>query len=712
MGFKRTTEGRVFFQNLTENGAVAAATAGASNPITHTASPPPLKKPEGGAVQQAQIIALLKSLNQRLQGTQADRDKLQQELETYKAMVMALQDKTKKQEVESESIRKQLSERGNVSGKRIEEAEKLSKETFQEFEEARRLIAEIEERAERTESLVKKQQAQNLQSEERNRIKWEKLEQNQQRQAKEILLRINKNEDSQKMLGERVEESITVATRLERKIEKAVQDRSRLLRKLERIEETVLQTNEALNARAMVLLTDQNAAMGSGYPATQAALGQDNANHYMPQAEQYQDIPWWQKPMRMQATSVSMIVLGAALLGWFVSTVQKPDAFNMSFEMPEFSMPSFGTASNNIDEPMSYDRGTYESASITQDTDYSSETALSPEAVSAFDSMIEGHQQQAQEPIQTSMQNEMVPNDIGAIDLNNEEQLLAALEGNPDALAAQLNEIEPQSAPATEEVTSVEDVAAYEAPVSLAEPVVSSRPSSEFSQNLMAELSRVELPSKLDGPITARIKADSSLPVKIMEIERSAFEGNPETQHDLAAIYVAGHAGVRQDYQRAAQWFDEAAHNGVANARYNLGVLYHQGIGVKQDVEKAFIWYKTAAALGHPEAQYNLGIAYIEGIGVSYDPQRAAVFFENAANQGVMEAAYNLGLIYENGLLGKAQPDTALMWYKRAADKGSPEAKAALEQLAKSLGMNISDVNRLIEGMEVLQTSENKKKLN
>jgi TPR repeat protein len=140
-----------------------------------------------------------------------------------------------------------------------------------------------------------------------------------------------------------------------------------------------------------------------------------------------------------------------------------------------------------------------------------------------------------------------------------------------------------------------------------------------------------------------------------------------------------------------------------------LGVLYHQGIGVEQNVERAFDWYKTAADLGHPEAQYNLGIAHIEGIGVSYDPQRAATYFKAASEGGVMEAAYNLGLIYENGLLGKAEPDTALMWYKRAADQGSPEAKAALEQLANKLGMQISDVNRLIKGMESLNAPAQKK---
>lgn len=722
MGFKRTTEGRVFFQNLGESSASSssakAATSGASsaaaNPITNTAAPPVMKKPEGSVSQQAQIVALLKSLNQRLQSTQADRDKLQQELETYKSMVLDLQDKSKKQEADSAQILKKLDERGDVSAKRIAEAEKLSREAFKEFEEARRLIAEIEERAERTESLVKKQQIQSLQAEERVRTKWEALEQSQQRQAKEIMGRIGKGEDAQKLLGERIEESLNASNRLERKIEKAVHDRARLIRKLERIEETVLQTNEALNARAMVLLTDQNAAVGSGFPAAPALAAAQNIEADAPFSleAQYHDVPWWKKSMKVQATSVSLIVLGAALLGWFVSAVQKPGDFDLPVAASGYS--AVQNNENALSSPPS-------TAGVAGQSDFSADTSLSAEAASAFDQMIAEQQEAVSSPVTAAT--EMLPNDIGAIDLENEEQLLAALDGNPDALAAQLNAIEPSSLPDDMEAMQgdiTEASTAGESAASMASSNnVHSLAQESFAKDLMRELGEVSLPTTLNGTVRERISADRSLPVQIREIESKAFEGNAEAQHDLAAIYVAGHAGVKQDYKRAAQWFDEAAHNGIANARYNLGVLHHQGIGFKQDINTAFSWYKTAAALGHPEAQYNLGIAYIEGVGVPYDPQRAAVFFENAAGKGVMEAAYNLGLIYENGLLGKSQPDTALLWYKRAADKGSPEAKAALEQLAKSLGMSVTDVNRLIESMDVSSfgdqsaaAASGKKKLN
>ena len=690
-----------------------------NRPLTYTAPEQRPVKANASDATQSQIIALLKSLNSKLESTQADREKLQQELETYKVMVLSLQDKARRFESEAKDIKKQIELTGQSSAK-SEKAEELSREALKEFEETRRLMAEIEEKAERTEALLKSQQAKTRQNEEQTRIKWETLEQTQKKQSQEIYSRLNKTEDVQKRLDSRVEESMNTALKVERKIEKAVQDRTRLLRKLERIEETVLQTNEALNARAMVLLTDQNTAHGSGYPSA-PALGSAQDEGFSSNVYTETDNaggPWWQKPMQMRATSVSVIVLSAVLLGWFVSNVQKPGAFDFTTQMPDMtsfaakmrgddalssppaSVAQIGQESDQATDmtadiaPVSYDKIEFPD-SAQAPVESATQTAMSAEEASAFDDII------AAQSADTASD---VNNDINAIDLNDEDQLLALLEENPDALAARLNAIEPAALTPQEATVSEPMAEASQAPAAAV-------PQSNLAARQLAdELASVALPSELGGPIESRISPDSSLPAQIKEIETSALAGSAEAQHDLAAIYVAGHGGVTQNFERASLWFEEAAHNGIANARYNLGVLYHQGIGVPQNTETAFDWYKTAAALGHPEAQYNLGIAYIEGIGVPYNPQNAAIYFENAAGGGVMEAAYNLGLIYENGLLGQTQPDTALMWYKRAADQGSPEAKAALEQLAKTLGMSIVDVNKLIEGMEVLNTASAQKK--
>jgi TPR repeat protein len=199
------------------------------------------------------------------------------------------------------------------------------------------------------------------------------------------------------------------------------------------------------------------------------------------------------------------------------------------------------------------------------------------------------------------------------------------------------------------------------------------------------------------NPPVAAPARDTSLSGNMKSLEDKAYAGNPEAQHDLAAMYTAG-SGVKQDYKRASYWFEQAASTGVANAAYNLGVLNHQGLGVTKDINRALDWYRLAALAGHPEAQYNLGIAYIEGIGTKYNPQLAAGYFQKAALAGITEAAYNLGLILENGLLAEPKPNQAMMWYRVGAEGGSTEAKNALEQIAQRLGLSVDKAGFLSDG--------------
>jgi TPR repeat protein len=191
---------------------------------------------------------------------------------------------------------------------------------------------------------------------------------------------------------------------------------------------------------------------------------------------------------------------------------------------------------------------------------------------------------------------------------------------------------------------------------------------------------------------------DLSLPQEIKDLENRAFDRSAEAQHDLAALYTSGQAGVDQNYERAAFWFRQAAGQGIANAAYNLGVLYQQGLGQEQDLQRALDWYRRAAMMNHPEAQYNLGIAYIEGVGTRYNPAMAAAFFEKAAFSGIVEAAYNLGLILENGLLGEVRMDDAMVWYRAAAESGSLEALQALQNLAQSQNVPMEQAGYLESG--------------
>ena len=250
------------------------------------------------------------------------------------------------------------------------------------------------------------------------------------------------------------------------------------------------------------------------------------------------------------------------------------------------------------------------------------------------------------------------------------------------------SQIEPSSVNATDEILEADDSTADMSPMAKAELAQDEALKSFQNARPLGELKNL-------------IKADTSLPAPVKKIETEAFKGNAAAQHDLAAIYTAGHGGVQVDYARAMKWFAEAAYNGSANAQYNLGVLYHQGLGVSKDTAKAIEMYRVAASNNHPEALYNLAIAYVEGVGVEYDPQIAANYFERSASGGIVEAAYNLGLLHDNGLLGESQPDEAVFWYKIAADKGNQDAQKALGDLKQKLSMTNEDVERIVQKIVV-----------
>lgn len=100
-------------------------------------------------------------------------------------------------------------------------------------------------------------------------------------------------------------------------------------------------------------------------------------------------------------------------------------------------------------------------------------------------------------------------------------------------------------------------------------------------------------------------------------------EQDAEVQFNLGLMYSEGQ-GVKQDYFKAAEWFQRAAEQGHAEAQYNLGLMYYRGKGVKQDYFKAIEWYQKAAAQGIADAQAYLAVMYYSGEGVQQDYFKAA----------------------------------------------------------------------------------------
>ena len=84
----------------------------------------------------------------------------------------------------------------------------------------------------------------------------------------------------------------------------------------------------------------------------------------------------------------------------------------------------------------------------------------------------------------------------------------------------------------------------------------------------------------------------------------------------LADFQKGSDAAQRGDYAVALEEWKPLAELGDADAQYNLGVMYEDGLGVSQDHKAAIKWFSLAANQGHAGAQYQLGMIYELGKGV------------------------------------------------------------------------------------------------
>lgn len=92
-------------------------------------------------------------------------------------------------------------------------------------------------------------------------------------------------------------------------------------------------------------------------------------------------------------------------------------------------------------------------------------------------------------------------------------------------------------------------------------------------------------------------------------LRTKAKQGCPYSQTMLGHMYATG-IGARQDFDKAAHWFEKAAEQNYGQAQLDLGKLYLGGERVvraeeramQPEIAKAVFWLRRAAAQGIDEA--------------------------------------------------------------------------------------------------------------
>jgi uncharacterized protein len=159
------------------------------------------------------------------------------------------------------------------------------------------------------------------------------------------------------------------------------------------------------------------------------------------------------------------------------------------------------------------------------------------------------------------------------------------------------------------------------------------------------------------------------------EWKTAAEAGQAEAQFDLGVLYAQG-LGVPRDLSEAARWYSRAAEQGNAEAQFALGQMCSRGWGVPRDEADAMRWFQLAN--GNESDGSPTGWEAIQGYGTPQDPQKAAYWYRQAAEKGHAEAQFNLGRLYATGSGVPHDEEQATRWVRASASQGFAPAQARL----------------------------------
>jgi len=209
------------------------------------------------------------------------------------------------------------------------------------------------------------------------------------------------------------------------------------------------------------------------------------------------------------------------------------------------------------------------------------------------------------------------------------------------------------------------------------------------------------------------------------QVRAAAKGGDAAAQYALGRHYLTGTAPLAVNPAQALVWLTRAAEQQHADAQFEVGMLYKDGISVPRDPGRAKQWLAKAAAQGHVKAkvalqdiirdetgataraektfkssetlpvyraamngdvnaQFELGLMYIHGDAVLKDFTRGMEWLRRAAEQDHVGAQLQLADMYLRGVELQQDAAEAFQWYMRAARRGDAQAQYMVGNLYRS----------------------------
>ena len=177
--------------------------------------------------------------------------------------------------------------------------------------------------------------------------------------------------------------------------------------------------------------------------------------------------------------------------------------------------------------------------------------------------------------------------------------------------------------------------------------------------------------------------ANGQLSEAIAAYRKAVAMGSSAAMVELGTLLEAG-AGIAKDEAQARTLFQRAAAAGNPRALTRLATAGSAN-GEAADPAQGRAMLTRAAEGNSADAQFQLGLMYANGIGGPKDDVAARSWFEKAAAQNNMNALEWMGSFAASGRGGPRDINAAKDYYARAAALGDEDAKEQLKRLECSI---------------------------
>jgi len=161
-------------------------------------------------------------------------------------------------------------------------------------------------------------------------------------------------------------------------------------------------------------------------------------------------------------------------------------------------------------------------------------------------------------------------------------------------------------------------------------------------------------------------------------LREAAQHGHPGAIYELADAMWHGREGMKMNQPKALGYYMASAEKGYADAEYEIGMAYANGVGVMPDMGKSVSWLSKASEHGNASAQVALADALAEGAVGAPDWQAIAGWYRKAAMADDDLAQRRLARCYLEGRGVDKDATQAVFWLRKAADLRQPNAEAML----------------------------------